>query len=160
MTALSRICDRLELNAQLISRLVRRVPADVISKRVAPDEFAVIEHICHLRDLERDGFAPRIVDMLTKTDPQLVDFDGAGVARASDYMSEDRNDALAAFLNARLHNIASVRDAAPAALKRTGHYEQGFPVTFAAVLEGILSHDEEHLQRLEALNAALFTGRR
>jgi len=43
--------------------------------------FSPIEHVWHLVDLERDGFAERIRRLRTETRPMLADFDGDLVAR-------------------------------------------------------------------------------
>lgn len=143
----------MERNAQQVSELVRRFPREAILVRPDGDEFCVIEHVCHLRDLERDGFTPRISAVLNEHDPQLYDFDGAAVARASDYPAENCEDALAAFLEARSRNVAKLRDAPAEAIDRVGHYEPGSPVTLTHILNGVLSHDDDHLQRLQTAYA-------
>src|SRR6185295_19797925 len=63
----------------------------------SPDEFSMLENICHLRDLELQGYSPRIRRILAEPDPALADFDGARVAAESSYNSEQPAVALDAF---------------------------------------------------------------
>lgn len=151
LKTLSEFADVMEANAQRVRDLVRRFAPDALRARSQLDEFSVVEHICHLRDLERDGFTPRISDVLSKKNPHLFDFDGAAVARASDYRAENCDDALEAFVHARSRNVALLRQSPENAIDWAGHYEAGSPVTLGAVLDGVLAHDEDHLQRLAKL---------
>src|SRR5258708_30158306 len=44
-------------------------------------EFSLVEHACHLRDLEREGYLVRVRRVLAEDTPALEGFDGAAVAR-------------------------------------------------------------------------------
>jgi hypothetical protein len=154
LETLADLAERMEQDAQRIRELVAAFGDDIACERVPSDEFSATEHICHLRDLERRGFHPRIADMLTKEMPQLYDFDGAAVARASNYMSEDPQEALDAFLRARAENVQVIRRAPANAAQRLGFYKAGSAITLASVLNGVVEHDADHIARLEALKDA------
>ena len=100
---------------------------------------------------ERDGFTPRIRSVLDEVDPLLFDFDGAGVATASNYRSENAYVALNAFLEARKHNVDTLRAVAESDFRRIGHYEGDDPITLAAVVAGMLDHDRDHVDRLRSM---------
>jgi hypothetical protein len=144
------LAETLESNAAALAETIASFSPDA---RLAPfgDEFCVTEHACHLRDLERDGFMPRIRSVLDEDDPLLFGFDGAGVAAASDYRSENAFTALNAFLEARKHNVDTLRDVPESGFRRTGHYEGNEPITLAGVVEGMLAHDRDHLGRLRTM---------
>lgn len=142
--------DTLTANAAALAELVASFSGESLLLPL-DDEFCVVEHVCHLRDLERDGFTPRIRSVLEEDDPLLFDFDGAGVAAASNYRSENAHDALNAFLEARRHNAQVVRATAERTFGRTGHYEGQAPITLAAVVGGMLDHDQDHLDRLRTM---------
>ena len=143
---------QLESNAAELAEMVASFPAAL---RLTPfgDEFCVVEHACHLRDLERDGFTPRIRSLLDEDDPQLFGFDGAAVAAAANYRAENAFDAVNAFLEARKHNVDTLRALPEPDFRRTGHYEPDAPVTLAAVVAAMLEHDRDHLDRLGAMLA-------
>jgi hypothetical protein len=142
--------ERLETSAAELAELVASFPAD---SRLTPfgDEFCVVEHVCHLRDLERDGFAPRIRSVLNEGNPLLFGFDGAAVAAAADYRSENPFTALNAFLEARKQNVDLLRSVPEPGYARVGHYEGGGPLTLAAVVAGMLDHDGDHYGRLHTM---------
>jgi hypothetical protein len=142
--------DALTVNAAELAELVASFPAESLLSPLG-DEFCVVEHVCHLRDLERDGFAPRIRSVIDEDDPLLFDFDGAGVAAASGYRAQHPLDALNAFLEARRLNVQVVRAVAETDFARVGHYEEQAPITLDTIVTGILDHDQDHLDRLRAM---------
>lgn len=145
----------MEVHGRWIREIVDALGGQEMLVHVPGDSFSVTEHVCHLRDLEKYGFRPRIVDMLTKFMPQLYDFEGAVVARDSNYSAQSVRVALADFMRARRQNVSLVRDAPVVAAGRFGHYASGPPLTFVAVLESVLEHDLDHISRLRSLADAV-----
>ena len=146
------LAQTLESNAAELAELIASFPAE---SRLQPlgDEFCAVEHACHLRDLERDGFTPRLRSVIAENDPLLFDFDGAGVAAASDYRSENALTALNGFLEARKFNVDTLRTLPETGFLRVGHYEGRSPITLGDVVAGMLAHDRDHLDRLERMLA-------
>ena len=142
--------DTLTANAAELAELVASFPAGSLLSSLG-DEFCVTEHVCHLRDLERDGFTPRIRSGIDEDDPLLFDFDGAGVAAASNYRSQQPLDALNAFLEARRLNVEVVRNTAEDDFARVGHYQGHPPMTLDTIVTRILAHDQDHLARLRTM---------
>lgn len=144
----------LESDAAEFAELIASFPPET---RLEPfdDEFCVVEHACHLRDLERDGFVPRVRSVIEEEDPLLYAFDGSAVAAASDYRSQDAVDAIAAFLEARKRNIDALRAGPESCFLRTGHYAGRAPITLAAVVTGMIGHVYDHLGRLRAMFAKI-----
>jgi len=149
--------DKLTTNAAELAELVASFPAETLLSPLG-DEFCAVEHVCHLRDLERDGFTPRIQSVIDNDDPQLFDFDGAGVAAASDYRAENALAALNAFLEARRQNAEVVRATTEAGFTRVGHYQARPPITLDAIVAGMLDHDRDHLDRLRAMRTRTGAG--
>jgi hypothetical protein len=48
----------------------------------APGEFCLVEHACHLRDLEVEAYRLRVSRVLAEDRPALQGFDGAAIAAA------------------------------------------------------------------------------
>ena len=86
----------------------------------SPDEFSVLENICHLRDLELRGYTPRIRRILAEPDPALADFDGARVAAEGSYNNEQPGFALQTFQTARRENVEVLRTLSKGQLNREG----------------------------------------
>jgi hypothetical protein len=138
---------------------VRRLVSDLSETdarwKPTPQEFSAVEQVCHLRDLEREGYMARIEKLLCEEQPLLPDFDGGRVAAERDYAAQPLSAALDDFAVARDSNMRAIRGLAPAALLRCGTLEGVGPVTLEALLEKMREHDEGHLQELGRLREQL-----
>lgn len=119
------------------------------------EEFSALENICHLRDLELQGYAPRIRRMLDETNPVLPDFDGARVAAESSYNDEAPGKALEAFRKARQENVEKLTGLTPKQLVREGTLEGVGTITLKQLAEKMFEHDEAHLEDLRVLRLQL-----
>jgi len=128
----------------------------VIDARVkaSPDEFAIVENVCHLRDIEAEGYAVRIEQLLREDDPLLRDLDGERLARERCYLDQDAGDAMRAFADARARSVALLRSADESAFEREGTFENVGRVTLAKLVSKMREHDAGHLRDI-ALLAAL-----
>jgi hypothetical protein len=68
-----------------ISRLLSDIPAPGMTIKRAPDEFSVVEHVCHMRDIEIEGYGVRVQRILKQENPFLPDIDGSRLAIERDY---------------------------------------------------------------------------
>ena len=119
------------------------------------DEFSVLENICHLRDLELQGYTPRIVRILLESDPPLADFDGARVAAESSYQNEEPQVALRTFQMARKANVDRLRSLSKSDLARAGTLEGVGRITLRQLAEKMREHDQGHLDDLRVLRLQL-----
>jgi len=126
----------------------------------SPDEFSVLENICHLRDLELQGYTPRIRRILAESDPALADFDGARVAAESSYNNEQPDFALQAFQTARRENVEILQTLTDAQLSREGTLEGVGSVTLRRLAVLMREHDEGHLEDLRVLSQRLRQARK
>jgi len=121
----------------------------------SPGEFSALENICHLRDLELQGYTTRIRRILSETEPALADFDGARVAAESFYNNEQLDTALSAFQQARRENVATLRSLTEALRQRSGTLEGVGRITLRRLAEMMREHDEGHLDDLRILSQRL-----
>jgi hypothetical protein len=119
------------------------------------DEFSATENVCHLRDIEEEGYCVRIRRLLEETEPALSDLDGARLAKERDYNNQDMLAALERFTNAREDNVAAIRSLPPESLNRSGTFEGAGAITLGQLLLMMREHDEGHLKELEGLRARL-----
>lgn len=121
-------------------------------------EFSALENICHLRDLERQGYGPRIQRILAEPNPALADFDGARVAVESSYHNEQPGVALREFQEARQKNLERLRALNEDQLEREGTLAGVGGITLKRLVEMMREHDEGHLEDLRVLRQQLETG--
>ena len=145
------LIESLSQSPRQVANLLRDLPSQCLTLKPSTDEFSFVENVCHLRDLEVEGYAPRISSILNEANPQLLDFDGARVACERDYNRQDVVAALNAFSNARNQNMAVLRTVADEQLKRTGELQGVGQITLARLLQMMWEHDEGHLEDLQRL---------
>ena len=121
----------------------------------APQEFSALENVCHLNDLEREGYAVRIEKLLGEAQPFLPDFDGGKIAAERDYNQRQLATMLDAFTHSRESNLRAVNSLSPDELQRGGTLEGAGPITLETLLLKMREHDEAHLQELNSLRARL-----
>src|SRR4029453_7238994 len=90
----------LEQTPAAVERALNQLPADAL--RVSDqDEFSPLENVCHLRDIEIEGYGERIKRIIEEDKPSLPDLDGARLAVERNYNSQQVGEALEAFRAAR-----------------------------------------------------------
>ena len=117
--------------------------------------FSLVEHCCHLRDLEEEGYTLRLRRMLREDRPVLEDFDGAAVAARRSYPGQDLAGAMQAFGEARARNLALLSSLDPRALARTATFGEHGTISVQGLAELMVEHDAGHRGELEALVASL-----
>lgn len=142
-------------------RLLRAAIVDAspeeLRVRTAAESFCLLEHACHLRDLEREGYAIRLRRMLEEERPALAGFEGDVVARERNYMAQDAHQAAAEFAIVRSAFIQRAEAMAAAQMARTAVF-MGRTITVCDLLAMMVEHDREHreaIAELVAMRAAL-----
>lgn len=117
--------------------------------------FSVLENICHLRDIEIEGYGVRLQRMLAENHPTLPDINGGQLARNRRYSEQPMQPALDAFTEARHTNLKILGDVTETQLTRTAYLEGVGGITLGKLLELWIEHDLGHIQELVKLRAAV-----
>ena len=117
----------------------------------SPAEFSILEHVCHLRDIEVEGYVPRVKRILSEEKPALPDIDGSRLAMVRDYNRENLASVLKAFSQARDANVRLLQNVSEHQLNREGELEGKGTITLGQLLNMQREHDEEHLRELGVL---------
>jgi DinB superfamily len=147
------LLELLSLTPALLARAAAQVPDEFVRVRSGP--FALVEHLCHVADLEREGFGERIRKLLTEENPWLPDFDGERIARERDYLNLPLPPALARFASAREETLRLLGSVANDQWARAGRQEGVGIVTLADLPRRIFDHDRAHLNEIAGLLADL-----
>ena len=115
------------------------------------DRFSIRETIWHLRDVDREGFLPRLRRVLDEDSPFLPDVDGARLARERRYNDLDGTVALDDLKRGRRSAGEVLRTLNAVQLARPAELEQVGTITLGDLLDRWLLHDSEHLVDLEQL---------
>ena len=140
-----------------LERALRLIPRERLAWRPeswdgSPAEtFSALETVCHLRDIEADGYHVRIQRMLDESNPSLASLDSYEIAREKAYGSADLAEALAAFRNARAATVAHLHQVTDAELARGGEFAEYGRLTLRALIHYLRSHDQQHLAGIQFL---------
>lgn len=118
---------------------------------VPSEPFTAIEQVCHVRDIEIEGYQIRFRRTLDESSPFLPSIDSEPIARARNYGAADAGQVFASFRAARADTIALLRSLDPAGLERRAEFEGYGPVTLRGLVHFLCSHDQQHLSGLQWL---------
>ena len=134
-----------------LREIVETIAAERRRSRPASGGFSAVEHVCHLRDIDGDGYAVRLERMLSEEKPVLADIDGDALARERDYQSQDLAAALAAFTRTREGIVRRLATVSHAERRRVGLWQGTREMTVDDLVAAMLAHDAEHIEELTAL---------
>src|SRR5690349_13745705 len=112
------LLERIAGMPRFLDEAVESAGPEELAVRGPGETFSIREQACHLRDVEREGFLVRVRRILEEDVPELPGFDGAAVAAARDYNSQDARAAARDFAIARAEVVSIVSRATPAQLAR------------------------------------------
>lgn len=118
---------------------------------VPSEPFTALEQICHVRDIEIEGYHVRFRRTLAEELPLLASIDSEAVARERNYGDADPARVFADFRAARAETMTLLREVDPRQLDRRAEFEGYGPVTLRALVHYLCSHDQQHLAGLQWL---------
>ncbi|MGQ0711298.1 MAG: DinB family protein [Rhodoferax sp.] len=118
---------------------------------IPSEALTAIEQVCHVRDIETDGYHVRLERTLTEPHPVLASIDTYALARQRAYGQSDAAAALAAFRAARMRTLALLEGLTPAQWARTAVFEGYGAVCVRSLAHYLCSHDQQHLAGLQWL---------
>lgn len=121
---------------------------------IPSEPFTPIEQVCHVKDIEIEGYHERLRRVLEEANPLLASLDGEALARERRYAAADAEEVIAQFRDARAKTIELVRKLTPQQLLRTAEFE-GHRVTLRGLVHNLCSHDQQHLAGIQWLLARM-----
>jgi len=118
---------------------------------VPSEAFTAIEQVCHVRDIEIEGYQVRFRRTLEESVPMLASIDSEALAKQRDYAHADAQRMFAEFREARMHTMALLRGLDQAQLQRPAVFEGYGRVTLRGLAHYLCSHDQQHLSGLQWL---------
>jgi len=118
---------------------------------VPSEPFTAIEQICHVRDIEIDGYHARFQRTLDEDNPTLPGVDGFALARERAYATADAAEVFVAFHSARTKTVQLLSGLSDTQLARPAVFEDYGPSTLRGLVHYLCSHDQQHLAGLQWL---------
>jgi hypothetical protein len=118
---------------------------------VPSEPFTPIEQICHIRDIEIDGYHVRFHRILNESNPTLASIDSETLAKEKSYAASSAPQVFAAFREARCKTVELISELSPEQLARTAVFEGYGELSLRSLVHYLCSHDQQHLAGLQWL---------
>ncbi|MFC3714216.1 DinB family protein [Sphingoaurantiacus capsulatus] len=118
---------------------------------VPSEPYTAIGQLCHVRDIETDGYHFRFRRLLDEEQPFLGGVDGDALVVERRYAESDPAEVIAAIRAARAETVDLLSGLDASQLARTGEFEDYGRVTLRAMVHYLASHDQQHLSGLQWL---------
>lgn len=115
------------------------------------EDFTALEQICHVRDIETDGYHVRFLRTLGENRPHLPGVDGHLLRIERDYAHADPDKVLTEFRSARSYTLGLLSSLSEADWARPADFEDYGPTTMRGLMHYLCSHDAQHLAGLQWL---------
>jgi len=125
---------------------------------IPSEPFSAIEQICHVRDIEVDGYHERFRRALQEINPTLENVDGETLAVERAYAAAEPAEVFAAFRIARAKTLETISTLTAEQFNRTAVFD-GAPITVRGLVHMLCSHDQQHLAGLQWLMARIDASR-
>jgi hypothetical protein len=126
---------------------------------VPSEPFTAIEQVCHVRDIEIDGYHVRLQRTLLEDNPVLASLDSERLARERDYAGAGAEQVLRAFAQARAATLEMIAGLRQDQLDRPARFEGYGALTLRSLIHYLCSHDQLHLAGLQWLLAQIEASR-
>jgi DinB superfamily len=120
------------------------------ANRAGTHGFTMVEHACHLRDLEKEGYLVRIERILREDNPALEDFEGGRIARERNYAAQDFGSAIDEFERSRMESVRVLQGLSDAELDRPARFGDD-AITLRRLADMMVQHDAEHRAEIEEM---------
>ena len=148
--ALPEAIEQLSRMPDFVLAAIAAVGREQVRRKLSPQDFSLVEHACHLRDLEREGYLLRVRRILSESSPRLDDFDGQAVAAARDYPGQDAHAAAQDFAAARRELLAVLAALSAQDLAREAIFD-GRRISLAELVNLVDAHDTGHREEIERI---------
>lgn len=148
----------MKIAAELIAKLenasdqyeaaMQGASGEVLTRRPDKKNWAPVEIICHVRDVE-ESYLGRFKAILEVPDFKFQTAEADRWAEERQYLRNDAFRALEAFRSRRKDTIEFVKTLKPEQLEQTGIHPRLGRKTIAELVQGLVGHDDNHLDQLK-----------
>ena len=148
----ARVVHRLSADAGVFRGLVATVPEEQARWKPRPEEWSLLEVLCHLADEERDDFRRRVDLTLHRPEIPWPPIDPESWPRSRRYNERDPGDALDDFLAERKASIRWLDELEDPDWDATYQHPTAGPITAGDLLTSWLAHDLIHIRQMTRLH--------
>ncbi len=151
MITLDNALTRLSASAEAIAALARNISDAQARCKPTPEEWSILEVICHLYDEEREDFRTRVDLSLHKPDADWPPINPVGWVTERGYNRREPAASLEAFLGERRKSLEWLRSLQNPNWETTHTNPRGL-MRAGDVLAAWVAHDHLHIRQLNELH--------
>ena len=151
---LASITDQLASVPPFLGEAIRSVARSDWDRHAEGIEFSFRQQLCHLRDVELEGYLVRLTRMTAEASPLLIDLNGSELAQVRHYELQDPALAVRDFTSLRMTTIAKLRGLSREDWSRPGRFASDAPFDVRELAAMMLAHDRQHCDEISALMAS------
>jgi len=145
---IAELVSRLHAMPALLEDCAKALPRTEWTRQPGPGLFSLVEHCCHLRDLE-ESFLDRCRLIMVTDEPRFITTDPNQWAKERQYLRNDATGALAAFRSRRDATLTFFGALESSDWERAGHQmDSRGRRTIDDFLTVMAWHDTNHLDQL------------
>ncbi|MBN2147606.1 MAG: DinB family protein [Anaerolineales bacterium] len=129
--------------------------AEQLTARPAPQEWGVVEVLCHLRDVEIEVNIPRMQRVLAEENPFIPGKDTDAWAETRQYAQQNALDAWREFTSARIELVNMLQSLPAQGWQRTARHAIFGPTRLQELANIIAQHDRVHVRQVHALTRSV-----
>jgi len=134
----------------ILNRLVADLDGNQIRRRPEPGEWAVIEVVAHMADVDERAH-DRLRRMLAEDNPLLPAFDQDALAKERGYLGMDLAEELRRYQQTRAAHVADLEKLLPDQWRRPGRHADAGDLTVELYEAHVASEDVDHLAQIARL---------
>ena len=151
MSLIPDVLQTLRSTEMLLFAVLADLDREALTKRPAPNEWSVVEVLCHLRDLEREVFPVR-TELIRRNDSSLIQgFDQNAWALERDYAGDDPRRAADEFTLCRRKNLLMIEQIRDDELEKKARHSEFGELTLRALLADWAGSDLVHTAQLQRI---------
>lgn len=143
----------------LLGKIADGLSSEELRYRSSPGEFSILEHACHLKDIEQEGYLVRLARLLAEVAPSLADIDGDRLRHERRYNEQKFEAVLPGFRRARMMSLELISGLSPEQTERSGEVEGVGRVSVKDLIGIMADHDASHCEELAALREEVIRNR-
>ena len=144
------LLEALDVFPSRLAAVVESIPKALWTKRPPGTGFALVEHVCHLRDLDA-VYAARVRAVLASDLPSLPSVDGTALAAEREYLKQSLPEALAVFCRSRRRLCNRFKSTTSPERRRSGLRDGTRRMNVEDLARDAVEHDETHALELDEL---------
>ncbi len=145
------ITSQLAANMQVIVALLEKLPSHMYLWRSKPNNWCLLEILCHLVDEEIDDFRTRVMHVLETPDEPFTPIDPESWVQEREYLKQDYPEKLVEFIEERESSLAWLKSLESPQWKNTTYHPELGPMTAKQLLANWLAHDYHHIRQINVL---------